>query len=133
MCKIFPLDPSKRENWDKLKVFPFQFLNDKIDQTTNFANLPNAKWLFFLITVNFIIKNWKTLLSRIKIRRAKKIWGMYPTKKRIDFLSGTSIFFGPSYFETALICLSFHFSLVTGFCEGKWEIFLHKFRALSYI
>jgi hypothetical protein len=38
-------------------VFTFQFLNDKIDQDTNFAKLPSAKWLFLVyVTVNFIIK-----------------------------------------------------------------------------
>ena len=36
-------------------VFAFQFLNDKIDQNTNFAKLPRDKWLFY-ISVNFIIR-----------------------------------------------------------------------------
>ena len=29
-------------------VFTFQFLNDKIDQNTNFAKLPGAKWPFLV-------------------------------------------------------------------------------------
>ena len=29
-------------------VFTFQFLNDKIDQNTNFAKLPSGKWLFLV-------------------------------------------------------------------------------------
>ena len=38
------LSPEKTEK----KVFTFQFLNDKIDQDTNFAKLPSAKWLFLV-------------------------------------------------------------------------------------
>ena len=37
-------------------LFNFQFLNDKIDQNTNFAKLSSAKWLFFGIIVNFAIQ-----------------------------------------------------------------------------
>ena len=38
----------------------FQFLNDKIDKNTNFSKLPCTKWLFFGITVIFIIQKLKT-------------------------------------------------------------------------
>ena len=39
------LSPEKNEtNY----VFTFQFLNDKIDQNTNFAKLPSGKWLFLV-------------------------------------------------------------------------------------
>ena len=41
-------------------MFTFQFLNDKIDQNTNLAKLPSAKWLFMVcISVNFIIQKFK--------------------------------------------------------------------------
>ena len=40
-------------------MFTFPFLNNKIDQKTNFAKLPITKWLFFGITVNFIIQKLK--------------------------------------------------------------------------
>ena len=38
------LSPEKSET---NQVFSFQLLNDKIDQNTNFAKLPSAKWLFW--------------------------------------------------------------------------------------
>ena len=41
-------------------MFTFQFLNDKIDQNTNFAKLPSAKWLFFGTTVNFSLQILKS-------------------------------------------------------------------------
>ena len=46
------LSPEKTE-------FTFQFLNDKIDQNTNFAKLPSAKWLLYSTTVNFSIQKLK--------------------------------------------------------------------------
>ena len=36
------IDTKKLSNFEKL-----QFLNDRIDQNTNFAKLPSAKWLFW--------------------------------------------------------------------------------------
>ena len=53
MCEIFSLAPFKRNlspektntNW----VFTFYFLNDKIDNNTNFVKLPSAiQWLFLV-------------------------------------------------------------------------------------
>ena len=46
-------------------------------------------------------------LKPLQIRRAKKIWGTRQKsspflRKKTAFLSGTSNFFGPSYFEAAL-------------------------------
>ena len=42
-------------------MFTFQFLNDKIDQNTNFAKWLSAKWLFLVcIIVNFIIQKLKS-------------------------------------------------------------------------
>ena len=62
MWKIFSLVSSEkhvtRENWDKLSVY-FSILNDKIDQNTNFAKLPSAKWLFLVQLWILSIKNWK--------------------------------------------------------------------------
>ena len=40
------LRESKAEQFAKL-----QFLNDKIDQNTNFAKLPSAKWLFLVYRI----------------------------------------------------------------------------------
>jgi hypothetical protein len=40
-------------------VFTFQFLNDRIDQNTNFAKLVMCQMAFFGITVNFIVQNLK--------------------------------------------------------------------------
>ena len=51
MCKIFFFLPSKKQEKEKTEtnqVFTFQFLSDKIDQNTNFAKLPSAKWLFLV-------------------------------------------------------------------------------------
>ena len=49
------LTPKKKDgNFEKLQLF-----YDKIDQNTNFAKLPRAKWLFFIINVSFIIQELK--------------------------------------------------------------------------
>ena len=54
-------ETKRNSNFAKL-----QFVDDKIDQNTNFAKLPSAKCLFFGITVNFIVQKQlfgkKTLL-----------------------------------------------------------------------
>ena len=63
MCKIFYLALSKNlspEKTETSKVFTFEFLNDEIDQNTNFAELPSAKWLFFGINCNSIISKLKS-------------------------------------------------------------------------
>jgi len=36
-------------------VLTFQFLNDDIEENTNFAKLPSAKWLF-LVKVEMILE-----------------------------------------------------------------------------
>ena len=44
----FPQKNLSPEKTETNQVFTFQFLNDKIDQNTNFAKLPSAKWLFLV-------------------------------------------------------------------------------------
>jgi hypothetical protein len=66
------LSPVKTE---KNYVFAFQFLNDKINQNTNFAKLPRDKWLFFYITVNFIIRKSKSnRLVCLSFLRRQDFW-----------------------------------------------------------
>ena len=46
---IFSRSLKKTSHQRKLRqVFAFQLLNDKIDQNTNFAKLPSAKWVFLV-------------------------------------------------------------------------------------
>ena len=47
------------------KVFTFQFVNDKIDQSTNFAELPSAKWLFFGIAQSYIYQVLQTIQMKL--------------------------------------------------------------------
>ena len=44
-------------------MFPFKFLNDKIDQITNFAKLPSANWLFWYNCKFYHSKIEKKILS----------------------------------------------------------------------
>ena len=49
MCKKFSCPLKKKLSTEKIEtnqVFTFQFLNDEIDQNTNFAKFPSTKWLF---------------------------------------------------------------------------------------
>ena len=59
MCKMSSLVLSKNLSAEKLTQSNFAKLllwDAKIDQNTNFAKLPSAKWPFFGITVNIIIQ-----------------------------------------------------------------------------
>ena len=57
-------------------MFTFQFLNDKIDQNTNFAKLPIGKMTFFDITVNFIIKKLKSKHLALSVFSGQRFfWG----------------------------------------------------------
>ena len=82
MCKIFSLVSSKnpvtRENWDKLSVC-FSILTEKIDQNTNFAKLPSAKWLFFwcikLKSIHLVCLSF--LWWQVFLRQREKIFYTY--------------------------------------------------------
>ena len=59
---LFPQKNLPPEKTETNKVFTFQFLNDKIDQNTNFAKLPSTKWLFC-----YNCKLYHTKITRAKI------------------------------------------------------------------
>ena len=120
MCKIFSLVLSKK-NLSPVKtetnyVFAFQFLNDKIDQNTNFAKLPRDKWLFLynckfyhqksncLVCLSFL---WR----QVFLREQEKMFytnsgprgSLTCTTKRLKVLNGQKLklYFGRS----PLVCL----------------------------
>ena len=80
-------------------MFTFQFFNDKIDQNTNIAKLPCAKWLFFIyVPVNLIIKKLKSkhlvflgFLEEKLYRKRKYFQGFFwePEKKHRPETSGS--------------------------------------------
>ncbi len=78
ISKIFSQkNPSNRENWDTLIVY---FSSDKVDQNTNFAKFPSAKWLFlnkltlylqflnFWLNLFFVLDSlvWENLRGNLK-------------------------------------------------------------------